>query len=517
MTFISPGDGLSVEDAAELAAKYGTGAVRRGAAAGGGARAFPHRTPPERHPARAVERFLSSFQDYEDAIPGLAPGPGGGGGEAAAGGGAPAALLRALARAPALAPPLCDGNAVLAAVEASQLLPTGVDAVDFLLNMGLRQGMVYEVAGETAAGKSQLCMQAAAMRALHGERVLYLDTTNAFSAARTGALAGAQRAAMAREGAPEVRARARGLRRTGVGGPPSTAARAGPGAGGRALARVPTHARAAHHPQAADLLDVPSALDNISVVRPHSAAALLSCLDELSLHLGRVRRERRRGRRLRAFCRGSGAPGLGRRALSCRGPWGASAHGVACARLPAPAGARASLPAGNRLSLGGAGARRGAAAAPARCVRCGGPTTAAALCACVHPRHALQPRTALLPTPAGTAGQVLVGAVASMLRHIADAFSVAVLVTNHVVTAGGGFGGGGFKPALGGQWRAAPHARLQLSRGSAAARADGGVLVVATLTGHPSRVGCAPRVARCHARAAPFRPCARVQVRPTAA
>lgn len=40
--------------------------------------------------------------------------------------------------------------------------------------------------------------------------------------------------------------------------------------------------------QARELLDTQSALDNISVVRPHSVHALLSCLDELSLQLGRV-------------------------------------------------------------------------------------------------------------------------------------------------------------------------------------------------------------------------------------
>lgn len=40
--------------------------------------------------------------------------------------------------------------------------------------------------------------------------------------------------------------------------------------------------------QARELLDTESALDNISVVRPHSVHALLSCLDELSLQLGRV-------------------------------------------------------------------------------------------------------------------------------------------------------------------------------------------------------------------------------------
>jgi hypothetical protein len=96
---------------------------------------------------------------------------------------------------------------------------------------------------------------------------------------------------------------------------------------------------------------------------------------------------------------------------------------------------------------------------------------------------------------------VLVGAVGSLLRHIADEFSVAVLITNHVVGSGSGGGGGGegaggggagaagaaggaaFKPALGVQWRAQPHTRIQLSRPSLA-----GGLVVATLTQSNNRV-----------------------------
>jgi hypothetical protein len=94
----------------------------------------------------------------------------------------------------------------------------------------------------------------------------------------------------------------------------------------------------------------------------------------------------------------------------------------------------------------------------------------------------------------------MVGAIGSLLRHIADEFSVAVLVTNHVVGGGGGGGGsgggpdggggggqgaagGGFRPALGAQWRSQPHVRIQLSRGPAASG-----VVVATLVASMSRV-----------------------------
>jgi RAD51-like protein 3 len=154
----------------------------------------------------AVERFLSSVADYEAAIPALAP-------AGAAPPPAPtdprAALLRLAAASPRLAPPLLGGRALIAAIHAQRVLPTGCDAIDDLLHVGLREGTVCEVAGETSSGKTQLCLQAAAMRALHGERVLYVDTTNGFSAARAARLSEAQHAAIAAEAAAgEVRAAA---------------------------------------------------------------------------------------------------------------------------------------------------------------------------------------------------------------------------------------------------------------------------------------------------------------------
>jgi hypothetical protein len=123
------------------------------------------------------------------------------------------------------------------------------------------------------------------MRALHGERVLYVDTTNGFSAARAAALCEAQRAAAAAEGGGG------GGGEVGWGDGARLGGERSRGCGvrvGRASSR-----RRPQSPQApADLLSVDAALDNISVVRPHSAHALLSALDELSLQLARVRRAR---------------------------------------------------------------------------------------------------------------------------------------------------------------------------------------------------------------------------------
>jgi hypothetical protein len=150
MTLITPGEHLSAEAAAELALKYGCGACRalpplralRACAPRPPARRA-HAPPP---PRAAVERFLSSVGDYQDAIPGLLPRPGcgGGGGGTPDGRGAPddadadarAALLRALAAAPAAAPPPADGWALLARIQAQRLLPTGCDAIDELLHGG---------------------------------------------------------------------------------------------------------------------------------------------------------------------------------------------------------------------------------------------------------------------------------------------------------------------------------------------------------------------------------------------
>jgi hypothetical protein len=212
MTLIAPAGELGPEEAADLAAKYGSGAAGGAAAAARGpplAQAIGAKTRTARRapPPHAVERFLSSVADYEACIPGLPPG-GAAPPPSAASPAASAALLRLAAASPALAPPLAGGRALIGLIHAQRVLPTGCDAIDDLVHVGLRESTVTEVAGETASGKTQLCLQAAAMRALHGERVLYADTTNGFSAARVARLCEAQHAALAAEagGGPEVRA-----------------------------------------------------------------------------------------------------------------------------------------------------------------------------------------------------------------------------------------------------------------------------------------------------------------------
>jgi hypothetical protein len=107
---------------------------------------------------------LSSVADYQDVIPGLLRPADADAAASAGGGGAPpadarAALLHALAAAPGAAPRPADGWALLGRIHAQRLLPTGCDAVDELLHVGLREGMVVEVAGETSSGKTQLCLQ----------------------------------------------------------------------------------------------------------------------------------------------------------------------------------------------------------------------------------------------------------------------------------------------------------------------------------------------------------------------
>lgn len=101
----------------------------------------------------------------------------------------------------------------------------------------------------------------------------------------------------------------------------------------------------------------------------------------------------------------------------------------------------------------------------------------------------------LTPLPAGN---VLVSETGRLLRQVAETLHAAVLVTNHVVGAGGfgrqpsaaPTGGAGlydvntdYKPALGEQWRGMPHVRLQLSRATAVAD-----VTCMTVLAHPLRV-----------------------------
>ncbi|GLI69005.1 hypothetical protein VaNZ11_013543 [Volvox africanus] len=140
----------------------------------------------------------------------------------------------------------------------------------------------------------------------------------------------------------------------------------------------------------------------------------------------------------------------------------------------------------------------------------------------LHP-HRMRPRllvidsvSALLSTVLGNnqhmQGTALLTAVGRILKQLAQQYSIAVLVTNHVTSAnslarglgrglkGAGSGGegaamdrcistsatvgvGGLKPALGEQWRSQPHMRVQLSMD--ASQAPESRVRVATLTASP--------------------------------
>ena len=81
-------------------------------------------------------------------------------------------------------PKILDGPAIENQLSLLNFLPTGCDGVDELLGGGLRQGQVTELTGEAGAGKTQLCLSAAASAAALGHRVVYVDTGGGFSATR---------------------------------------------------------------------------------------------------------------------------------------------------------------------------------------------------------------------------------------------------------------------------------------------------------------------------------------------
>eukprot|EP00879_Flechtneria_rotunda_P028386 GHRR01030493.1.p1 GENE.GHRR01030493.1~~GHRR01030493.1.p1 ORF type:complete len:201 (+),score=46.81 GHRR01030493.1:675-1277(+) len=77
-----------------------------------------------------------------------------------------------------------NGIELLGMIEATRLLPIGIASLDDMLLNGLRETSITEIAGETSSGKTQLCHLAAVTTAQRGERVIYFDTTNSFSATR---------------------------------------------------------------------------------------------------------------------------------------------------------------------------------------------------------------------------------------------------------------------------------------------------------------------------------------------
>lgn len=92
------------------------------------------------------------------------------------------------------APPVQTGTQLYALMrDHTRLLPSGCprcvcmhitcahthNSLDTLLRGGLREGHLIEVFGESGSGKTQLCLTATCEMLRRGERVLYVDTSNA--------------------------------------------------------------------------------------------------------------------------------------------------------------------------------------------------------------------------------------------------------------------------------------------------------------------------------------------------
>ncbi|KAK9817811.1 hypothetical protein WJX72_002565 [[Myrmecia] bisecta] len=88
-----------------------------------------------------------------------------------------------------VAPPVQSGLSLFAHLRDDvRLLPTGCTSLDGLLRGGLREGTMTELVGESASGKTQLCIMAAVATAMRGEHVVYLDTSASFTARRAAAM-----------------------------------------------------------------------------------------------------------------------------------------------------------------------------------------------------------------------------------------------------------------------------------------------------------------------------------------
>ncbi|GAB4822360.1 hypothetical protein N2152v2_009406 [Parachlorella kessleri] len=122
----------------------------------------------------AVERFVSTGPPAAGQVQ-----PGSGDGHAQA----LEAVLKTLHEA--YSPAIFNGAQLMSQLAQSRLLPTGCPSIDSeLLRGGFREGQLAEVCGESASGKTQLCLSCAAHTALRGEGVVFVDTSNAFSAGR---------------------------------------------------------------------------------------------------------------------------------------------------------------------------------------------------------------------------------------------------------------------------------------------------------------------------------------------
>lgn len=272
---------------------------------------------------------------------------------------------------------------------------------DDLLGGGAREGCVLEVAGESASGKTQLCLGMAAVTACRGEPVIYIDTTNSFSALRLEQL---------------------------------------------------MHAHGC--------TDVPAALQLVQVYKAHSMHVLMAVLDAISVQMQSIMK--------------------------------ATPGGVG---QETPAAVQSNQQQASNLTQQPAAAQADAQAAPHKPTVLILDSISAVGGSVIGERRHSQ-------------GQTLVMSAGRMLRQLADMYSLAVVVTNHLVhdrsaerggqeQGRGGQGQAGMQPmvpAMGEWWRGQVHMRLQLRLqpiGSLEAPR------IATLTQHPNKVGLASSTACC--------------------
>ncbi|KAJ1780391.1 DNA repair protein rhp57 [Coemansia sp. RSA 2523] len=95
-----------------------------------------------------------------------------------------------------------EPNCILASTHNEQWITTGCDQIDALLGNGIRVPSVVEIVGESASGKTQLCLQLAiSAQLLRGPQepyghVVYVCTEGAFPAQRLAAMADARASQM---------------------------------------------------------------------------------------------------------------------------------------------------------------------------------------------------------------------------------------------------------------------------------------------------------------------------------
>jgi RecA/RadA recombinase len=75
---------------------------------------------------------------------------------------------------------------------ATTTISTGSNAIDALLGGGVHTGMITDIYGESASGKSQICFTLCANCAKEGARTLFIDTVGTFRPERIMEISGSQ-------------------------------------------------------------------------------------------------------------------------------------------------------------------------------------------------------------------------------------------------------------------------------------------------------------------------------------